>query len=59
MTVTVDGRPVAELGPIGRERRAGDVQSLDRIFALGPVDPYWSGDLDQMRDEDHEAARER
>jgi prevent-host-death family protein len=46
-TVTVSGRPVAELGPIrdhGARRR-----SLDEILASTPVDAAWSAELQLQR----------
>lgn len=56
-TITVHGRPVAELGPVARLRRAS-ARSLSQILAETPVDPQWHADLERLRDEDHAAARE-
>ncbi len=44
-TVTVNGRPVAELRPL-EQRRA---KSLAEIIATTPVDPEWADDLVAMR----------
>ena len=53
-TITVNGRPVAELGPLRQSdsKRA----SLDAILARTPVDGRWAADLQTMRDEEHAAA---
>jgi len=56
-TITVHGRPVAELGPIGRARPA-PAPSLSQILAETPVDPQWHTDLARLRGEDRAAARE-
>jgi prevent-host-death family protein len=46
-TITVSGRPVAELGPM-RERRAWvDSSVLDELGKL-PVDPTWESDLEEF-----------
>ncbi len=44
-TVTVNGRPVAELRPL--EKRPA--MSLDEIIAATPVDPAWAAELSDMR----------
>jgi prevent-host-death family protein len=51
-TVTVDGRPVAELGPLGDARPRGQAHQLAEIFANAPVDPGWADDLRLMRAEE-------
>jgi len=56
-TITVAGRPVAELGPVASERRATFAQ-LREVLARSPVDSTWADDLRRMRDEDHENARD-
>ena len=50
-TITVNGRPVAELGPLrqGRQQPA----SLDAILAGTPVDDHWAGELQAARDAEH------
>ncbi len=54
-TITVNGRPVAELGPLrpSDSPRAG----LDAILVSTPVDDRWAADLQAMRDEELAAAR--
>lgn len=48
-TVTVDGRPVAELGPLAlREPARGS--DLARILADNPVDSGWAVELSAERD---------
>jgi prevent-host-death family protein len=51
-TVTVDGRPVAELGPLGDTRPRGEPHQLTEIFANAPVDEGWADDLRRMREEE-------
>jgi len=48
ITVTINGRPVAQLGPVRRNqwRRAVDVAP---VFA-GPVDLAWADDRDLLTD---------
>jgi prevent-host-death family protein len=50
-TITVNGRPVAELRPLRQSglRRA----SLDAILTRTPVDDRWAAELQAMRDEEH------
>lgn len=58
-TVTVAGRPVAELGPTPtRDRRGTTVSELWSTLAQTPADPDWAGDLRRMRDEDRANARD-
>lgn len=52
-TVTVDGRPVAELGPLGDTRPRGQPHQLTEIFAHAPVDEEWADDLRRMREEEN------
>jgi prevent-host-death family protein len=56
-TITVNGRPVAELGPA---RAAGLASSaaLATILRDAPVDAGWAQELERMRREDHAAARD-
>ncbi|HVF76699.1 MAG TPA: type II toxin-antitoxin system prevent-host-death family antitoxin [Solirubrobacteraceae bacterium] len=56
-TVTVNGRPVAELGPLDTMRLAPP-EALARILRDAPVDPEWARDLERMRHEDDAAARD-
>jgi prevent-host-death family protein len=53
-TITVNGRPVAELGPL--RQSDSPRASLDAILARTPVDDRWAADLQAMRDEEHAAA---
>ncbi len=57
-TITVAGRPVAELGPPASERPGATFAQLREVLARSPVDPAWADDLRRMRDEDHEDARD-
>lgn len=57
-TITVDGRPVAELGPLSRPRRLAGGAELAQIIADTPVDPGWGEDLERMREEERAAARD-
>jgi prevent-host-death family protein len=57
-TVTVDGRPVAELGPIATRQRPAAPSRLAALFADTPVDEGWATDVRKMRDEDAAAARD-
>jgi prevent-host-death family protein len=57
-TITVSGRPVAELGPPASERRGASVEELWRLLAENPVDAGWADDLRRMRDEDRANARD-
>jgi len=58
MTITVDGRPVAELGPLTRPYRLAGADQLGRILADSPVDPEWAEDLEDFREEDRAASRD-
>jgi prevent-host-death family protein len=55
-TVTVDGRPVAELGPLAPGRGPASGASLARILADAPVDATWTTDLERMREDEHSGA---
>ncbi len=57
-TITVAGRPVAQLGPPARRGRAASFRELDTILASTPVDACWVDDLARSRDDDRAAARE-
>ncbi len=49
-TITVDGRPVAELGPLPGTRQPAPPEALSELFAETPVDPEWATELRAMRD---------
>ena len=51
-TITVAGRPVAELGPAAPVHRGASVEDLWRILQENPVDSEWADDLKRMREED-------
>ncbi len=57
-TITVDGRPVAELGPIDGPRRLAPASRLVNILVDTPVDERWSEDLQRQRREDRDSAGE-
>lgn len=50
--ITVDGRPVAELGPLVAARRPASAASLHRVLATSPVDRDWPDELRRGRAED-------
>ncbi len=56
IVVTVDGRPVAELGPVSGSRTVATLQTLRGLAAR--ADPDWLGDQQRLRDEDVEHARD-
>lgn len=55
-TITVDGRPVADLGPLSGGKRAAPAGRLTDILVDTPVDPAWSEELRRLRAEDDDAA---
>jgi prevent-host-death family protein len=57
-TVTVAGRPVAELGPLPGARALAAPDRLTAILAETPPDHVFADDLRRMRQEDREAARD-
>jgi prevent-host-death family protein len=57
-TITVAGRPVAELGPPSRRDRAAAPDELQKILDATPVDEGWGEDLARLRDEDAAAAED-
>lgn len=57
-TVTVAGRPVAELGPLPGARTLAAPDRLAAILAEAPPDPSFAEDLRQMRREDEETVRD-
>lgn len=56
-TITVNGRPVAELGPPSAPRLAGPA-ALSKVLAAAPVDDAWAGELERMRHADRAAGRD-
>lgn len=50
LTITVGGRPVAELGPVSRPIRPASADRLARILADTPVDAGWRDNLSRARD---------
>ena len=57
-TITVAGRPVAELGPPASTSRGATFAELREILATTPVDPAWAEDLKRTRDEDRANSRD-
>jgi prevent-host-death family protein len=55
-TITVNGRPVAELGPL--RQNGQQPASLDEILARTPVDDRWAAELQAARDEEHTPAHD-
>ena len=51
-TITVSGRPVAELGPPAHAARGTTVAEFWQTLQEAPVDPGWAEDLRRMREED-------
>jgi len=54
--VTVDGRPVAQLGPLSVSRRPAHPDALRQLVVDAPIDADWADDLTAMRAEDERAA---
>jgi prevent-host-death family protein len=57
-TITVGGRPVAELGPLPDARKPGAPDRLAAVLAQTPIDPTWAAELRELRDADAAAARD-
>jgi prevent-host-death family protein len=57
-TITVGGRPVAELGPLASARQPAASDRLAAILADAPPDTAWATQLRQMRDEDLAVAQD-
>ena len=57
-TITVAGRPVAELGPLSRAGRGASFSDLQRMLRETPVDAHWTEDLRRMREEDRANSRD-
>ncbi len=51
-TITVGGRPVAELGPLSGGRAAAAAPRLRAIVAETPVDAAWGSELRRLREDD-------
>ena len=58
LTVTVGGRPVAELGPLSQRRSLPGAEELRALLAEAPADRAWATDLQRMRQQDRENARD-
>jgi prevent-host-death family protein len=57
-TITVNGRPVAELGPIEPNVERRGTRPLRDALADAPVDAGWTGDLDELREADRQDAND-
>ena len=57
-TITVNGRPVAELGPLPGARSAAAAERFGAILAETPVDEAWGEELRAMRENDRASAYE-
>jgi prevent-host-death family protein len=57
-TVTVSGRPVAELGPLPGARTLASPERLAPILADTPPDSDFAEDIRQMRQEDRDSAHD-
>jgi prevent-host-death family protein len=55
-TITVNGRPVAELGPLPKSDQPP--ANLDAILARTPVDDQWATELRAARDKEQAHARD-
>jgi prevent-host-death family protein len=57
-TVTTNGRPVAELGPLPGVTEFASRGALAEIFAEAPPDPGWADELRAARAEERAAVGE-
>jgi prevent-host-death family protein len=57
-TITVGGRPVAELGPLASARKPGAADRLAAVLAETPIDVAWEVELRELRDADTAAAHD-
>jgi prevent-host-death family protein len=57
-TITVGGRPVAELRPLASVHKPAAPGRLAAILAEAPPDRAWAAQLRQMREEDLEVAQD-
>jgi prevent-host-death family protein len=55
-TVTIDGRPVAELRPLSAANKPAAPGRLSAVLKQTPVDPSWAAELRELRDADAAAA---
>jgi prevent-host-death family protein len=55
-TITVDGRPTAELGPLAGARAPALPESFATLVRQTPVDAGFAADIRAMRDEDEAVA---
>jgi prevent-host-death family protein len=55
-TITVDGRPVAELGPLAGARAPAPPESFAALIRETPVDVGFAADIQAMREEDDAVA---
>lgn len=55
-TITVDGRPVAELGPLPGTQGPATLADLAAIIESAPADAAWTDELLAERAEDEAAA---
>ena len=55
-TITVAGRPVAELGPLSAVRKPASAERLAAVLAQTRTDPSWPTELRELRDDDSAAA---
>jgi prevent-host-death family protein len=57
-TITVGGRPVAELGPLSSVHKPAAPDRLGAILAEAPPDEAWVRQLRQMREEELAVAQD-
>ncbi|MGI8571507.1 MAG: type II toxin-antitoxin system Phd/YefM family antitoxin [Solirubrobacteraceae bacterium] len=57
-TITVGGRPVAELGPLASTRKPAAPERLAAVLAETPTDPGWAAELRELRDADAASGRD-
>jgi prevent-host-death family protein len=57
-TVTVGGRPVAELRPLPDFHKPASPDRLGAVLTDTPVDPGWADELRELREADAAAGRD-
>jgi prevent-host-death family protein len=57
-TITVGGRPVAELGPLAGSHKPAAPGRLAAILAEAPADTAWATQLRRMREDDLAVAQD-